>query len=141
LTLYECSFFNVFCISKPLATFEQRTLFIMDTTYQQTLVELLKFRDDRDWQQFHDSKNLALAISIEAAELNELFLWKDKVESEKVNVSKLKEELADILSFAFLLANKHNLDPFEIISEKIKRNADKYPIEKAKGNATKYNEL
>ncbi|WP_290792493.1 nucleotide pyrophosphohydrolase [Flavihumibacter sp. UBA7668] len=113
----------------------------MDTTYQQTLVELLKFRDDRDWQQFHDSKNLALAISIEAAELNELFLWKDKVESEKVNVSKLKEELADILSFAFLLANKHNLDPFEIISEKIKRNADKYPIEKAKGNATKYNEL
>lgn len=113
----------------------------MDTTYQQTLVELLKFRDEREWQQFHDSKNLALAISIEAAELNELFLWKDKVESEKVNISKLKEELADILSFAFLLANKHNLDPFEIISEKIRKNADKYPIEKAKGNATKYNEL
>ena len=113
----------------------------MDTSYKQTLEELLKFRDERDWQQFHDSKNLALAISIEAAELNELFLWKDKAESENVDISKLKEELADILSFAFLLANKHNLDPFEIISEKIRRNAAKYPIDKAKGKATKYNEL
>ena len=113
----------------------------MDTTYKQTLDELLKFRDERDWQQFHDSKNLALAISIEAAELNELFLWKDKAESEKVDISKIKEELADILSFAFLLANKHNLDPFEIITEKIRRNAEKYPVDKAKGTATKYNEL
>lgn len=113
----------------------------MDTTYKQTLEALLKFRDERDWQQFHDSKNLALAISIEAAELNELFLWKDKIESENIDLSKIKEELADILSFAFLLANKHNLDPFEIVAEKIRRNAEKYPVDKAKGKATKYNEL
>lgn len=113
----------------------------MDTTYKQTLDALLKFRDERDWQQFHDSKNLALAISIEAAELNELFLWKDKIESENIDLSKIKEELADILSFAFLLANKHNLDPFEIVAEKIRRNAEKYPVDKAKGKATKYNEL
>jgi NTP pyrophosphatase (non-canonical NTP hydrolase) len=113
----------------------------MDTTYKQTLDELLKFRDERDWQQFHDSKNLALAISIEAAELNELFLWKDKEEAEKVDITKIKEELADILSFAFLLANKHELDPFEIITDKIRRNAEKYPVDKAKGIATKYNEL
>lgn len=113
----------------------------MDTKYKQTLLELLKFRDERDWEQFHDSKNLALALSIEASELNELFLWKDKPESEKVNVDKLKEELADILSFAFLLANKHNLDPFEIVTEKIKKNYEKYPVDKAKGKSDKYTEL
>lgn len=113
----------------------------MEIKYKQTLQELLKFRDDRDWQQFHDSKNLALAISIEASELNELFLWKDKPDSDNVNTEKLKDELADILSFAFLLADKHGLDPFEIISEKIKKNAEKYPVEKAKGKSDKYNEL
>lgn len=113
----------------------------MDQNYKLTLSQLLKFRDERDWQQFHDSKNLALAISIEASELNELFLWKERPESEKVNLEKLKEELADILSFSFLLAEKHGLDPFEIVSEKIRKNAEKYPIEKAKGRSDKYNEL
>ncbi len=113
----------------------------METKYKETLNLLLKFRDDRDWRQFHDSKNLALALSIEASELNELFLWKEKPESEKVNVDKLKEELADILSFAFLLANKHNLDPFEIIAEKIKKNNEKYPVDRAKGKSDKYTEL
>lgn len=113
----------------------------MDTNYKETLLQLLKFRDDRDWQQFHDSKNLALAISIEASELNELFLWKEKPESENVKIEKLKEELADILAFTFLLANKHNLDPFEIIMEKIKKNNEKYPVEKAKGKSDKYTDL
>lgn len=113
----------------------------MDAKYKETISELLKFRDDRDWQQFHDSKNLALALSIEASELNELFLWKDKPESENVNIDKLKEELADVLSFAFLLANKHQLDPFEIVSEKIKKNNEKYPVDKAKGKSDKYTEL
>lgn len=103
--------------------------------------ELVKFRDDRQWEQFHDSKNLAAAISIEAAELNELFLWKDVAASEAVDKEKLKEELADILSFCFLLANKHKLDIKEIVLEKIGKNAQKYPIEKAKGTAKKYNEL
>lgn len=103
--------------------------------------ELVKFRDDRQWEQFHDSKNLAAAISIEAAELNELFLWKDVAASEAVDKEKLKEELADILSFCFLLANKHKLDIKEIVLEKIGKNAQKYPVEKAKGTAKKYNEL
>lgn len=103
--------------------------------------ELIKFRDDRQWEQFHDSKNLAAAISIEAAELNELFLWKDVAASESVDKEKLKEELADILSFCFLLANKHKLNVQEIVLEKIAKNAKKYPIEKAKGTAKKYNEL
>ena len=70
-----------------------------------------------------------------------MFLWKDKSESENVHVDKLKEELADIFSFAFLLANKHDLNPFEIVSEKIKKNDKKYPVEKAKGKSDKYNEL
>jgi NTP pyrophosphatase (non-canonical NTP hydrolase) len=109
--------------------------------YKKVIEELIQFRNERDWEQFHDSKNLALAISIEAAELNELFLWKKDNEVENVNKDKLKEELADVLSFAFLLAEKHNLDIFDIVSEKIKKNALKYPVEKAKGTAKKYNEL
>ena len=109
--------------------------------YKNIVDQLIKFRDDRDWKQFHDSKNLATAISIEAAELNELFLWKTIKESEEVDIEKIKEELADILSFAFLLAEKHKLNPFEIVEEKIKINSIKYPISKAKGTAKKYNEL
>jgi NTP pyrophosphatase (non-canonical NTP hydrolase) len=112
------------------------------TKYDEILQQLLQFRDERDWKQFHDSKNLATAISIEAAELNELFLWKTIKESEEeVDVEKVKEELADVLSFAFLLAEKHGLDPFEIVAEKIKINAEKYPVDKAKGTATKYTDL
>lgn len=108
---------------------------------EQIIEALLKFRNERDWAQFHDSKNLATAIAIEAAELNELFLWKTIKESEEVNKEKLKEELADVFSFAFLLAEKHNLDVKQIILDKIKANGVKYPVDKAKGNAKKYNEL
>jgi NTP pyrophosphatase (non-canonical NTP hydrolase) len=99
---------------------------------------LTKFRDDRDWKQFHNSKDLALAISIEAAELNELFLWKS---NEDIDKDKLKEELADIFSFAFLLAEKHQLDVPSIIKDKIKLNAEKYTVEKSKGSSKKYTEL
>lgn len=109
--------------------------------YKIVIDELLKFRNERDWEQFHDSKNLALAISLEAAELNELFLWKKDSESENVKIEKIKEELADILSYSFLLAEKHNLNVFDIVLDKIKLNAEKYPVEKAKGTAKKYNEL
>lgn len=109
--------------------------------YNKIIKELIQFRNDRDWEQFHDSKNLALAISLEAAELNELFLWKKDDEVENINKDRLKEEIADILSFTFLLAEKHNLDVFDIVSEKIKKNAQKYPVDKAKGTAKKYNEL
>lgn len=99
---------------------------------------LIKFREERNWEQFHNSKDLALAISIEASELNELFLWKT---SEEVNIEKLKEELADVFTFSFLLAHKHGLDIKQIIQDKIRINATKYPIDKAKDSAKKYNEL
>ncbi|WP_136483055.1 nucleotide pyrophosphohydrolase [Cognatitamlana onchidii] len=99
---------------------------------------LIKFRDEREWKQFHNSKDLALAISIEAAELNELFLWKS---NEDVDKEKLKEELADVFSFALLLAEKHDLDVLEIIKNKIKLNGEKYTVAKSKGSAKKYNQL
>lgn len=96
------------------------------------------FRDVRDWSQFHNSKDLALALSVEASELLELFLWKG---NEDADPDRLKEELADIMMYALLLVDKHGLDLFEIIESKIKKNNEKYPVEKAKGNAKKYNEL
>jgi len=109
--------------------------------FQTVISELKKFRDDRQWAQFHDSKNLALAISIEAAELNELFLWKEGPEVEELNKARLQEELADIFSFCFLLADKHQFDVQKIILAKIKVNEEKYPIEKARGTPQKYDQL
>jgi len=100
--------------------------------------KLLQFRDERDWKQFHNPKDLALAINVEAGELLELFLWK---KPEEVKKEKVSEELADIFAFAFLLADKYDFDVKEIVIEKLMKNADKYPIEKSKGNSKKYNEL
>ena len=99
---------------------------------------IVKFTQDRDWDQFHNGKDLALALSIEAAELNEAFLWKNATD---VNVDKVKEELADIVNYAILIADKYDLDIKQIVLDKIRRNAEKYPVEKAYGSAKKYNEL
>ena len=99
---------------------------------------VVQFTKERDWDQFHNGKDLALALSIEAAELNEAFLWKDYKD---VNVEKIKEELADIFNYAILMADKYNLDIKQIVLDKIKRNAEKYPVDKAYGSAKKYNEL
>lgn len=99
---------------------------------------IVKFTQERDWDQFHNGKDLALALSIEAAELNEAFLWKD---AKDVNVEKVKEELADIVNYAILIADKYSLDIRQIVLDKVKRNAEKYPIDKAYGSAKKYNEL
>ena len=105
---------------------------------EEIIQALLKFRNERDWEQFHNPKDLALAINVEAGELLELFLWKSASEA---NVEKIREELADVFAFAFMLAEKYNFDVKDIVLEKIRRNAKKYPIEKAKGSAKKYNEL
>jgi NTP pyrophosphatase (non-canonical NTP hydrolase) len=100
--------------------------------------KLIAFRDARDWEQFHNPKDLALAISVEAGELLELYLWK---KPEEANKERVKEELADILSFALLLAEKYDFDIKQIVLEKIAANDLKYPVEKAKGTAKKYTEL
>ncbi len=108
------------------------------TDIEEIVKELIKFRDDRDWEQFHNSKDLALALSIESAELLELYLWK---KADEANSNRVKEELADIFSFAFLLAEKYGFNVKDIILDKIKSNGEKYPIDKAKGSHKKYNEL
>ena len=108
---------------------------------EELMKALVSFRDARDWKQFHDTKNLAVALSIEAAELNELFLWKDSAASEAVDKEKLKEELADVFAYALLLAEKHELDVKQLVLDKIAKNNEKYPVEKAKGSAQKYTEL
>lgn len=99
---------------------------------------IVEFTQERDWDQFHNGKDLALALSIEAAELNEAFLWK---EAKDVNVEKVKEELADIFNYAILIADKYDLDIKQIVMDKLRRNAEKYPVDKAYGSAKKYNEL
>lgn len=105
---------------------------------EEIIKELVNFRNDRDWAQFHNPKDLALAINVEAGELLEQFLWKS---DEEANKEKVKEELADVFAFAFLLADKYGFDVKEIVLEKIKKNGEKYPVEKSKGTAKKYNEL
>ena len=99
---------------------------------------LLKFRNEREWEQFHNPKDLALAISVEAGELLELFLWKEAADANK---EKVKEELADIFAYAFLLAEKYDFNIKDIVLEKIRKNGEKYPVDKAKGTAKKYTEL
>ncbi|MBK7490587.1 MAG: nucleotide pyrophosphohydrolase [Nitrosomonas sp.] len=105
----------------------------------QQLTEILrKFRDERDWAQFHNAKDLAMALNIEAAELLEAFLWKAP---EQADIDSVKEELADVIAFALLLADKYELDVKQIVLEKMAKNALKYPVEKSKGSAKKYTEL
>jgi len=99
---------------------------------------ILKFRDERDWEQFHNPKDLAVALNVEAGELLEHFLWKD---ADEADPEKVREELADVLNYSFLIAEKYGLDIKEIMLEKIKSNAQKYPSDKAKGTAKKYSDL
>ena len=100
--------------------------------------KLVAFRDERDWGQFHNPKDLAAALSIEASELLECWLWKKPEDAE---MTKVREELADVFAYAFLLADRCGLDVKEIVLDKIAKNATKYPIESSKGNSKKYNQL
>ncbi len=97
-----------------------------------------RFTEERDWDQFHNPKDLAIAISLEASELLEAFLWK---KPEEAKIEKIKEELADVINYSLLLASKYDLDVYQIVMDKLRRNSEKYPVEKAKGSAKKYNEL
>ena len=104
----------------------------------QLIRQIVEFRDRRNWAQFHNPKDLALGLSIEAAELNELFLWK---KSEEADPARVREELADILIFALMLLEKYGLDFEEIVQEKLAANAEKYPADKARNSAAKYTDL
>lgn len=95
--------------------------------------KIIQFRDERDWKQFHSPENLAKSISIEAAELLECFQWSSKYEKEEAS-----EELADVLIYCVLMGESLGVDLTEIIEKKLKKNGEKYPVSKAKGNSKKY---
>ena len=108
---------------------------------QETIDMVLKFRDDRNWRQFHNPKDLAISVSLEASELLEIFQWSgDDLVCENKR-EKIKEELADVLNYCILMADACGLDLDEIIQAKVKRNSEKYPVELAFGNKAKYTEL
>ena len=108
---------------------------------QDTINEVLKFRDDRNWKQFHNPKDLAISINLEASELLEIFQWSAEDVTCSDKVDRIKEELADVVNYCILMADACEFDLDEIIREKIKRNSVKYPVEKAFGSKEKYTEL
>lgn len=112
----------------------------MDET-KNILKEINQFRDERNWRQFHNEKDLSLSISLEAAELLELFQWKSSEEVVNNNRERLAEELADVLIYSYMLADNLDFDINEIISKKLVKNVEKYPLEKSKDNNAKYNDL
>ena len=105
-----------------------------------------KFRDERDWMQFHNPKDMAAALSIESSELQELFLWKNQKEideyiKDKKNIEEIGDELADVFSFAIEFADNLGIDIEKSIENKLRKNSEKYPISKSKGKSTKYTKL
>lgn len=118
---------------------------IMTDSISSLSKKVINFRDERDWKQFHTPKDLAISISIEAAELLECFQWKnDKAVSDYLSSEKsldVNEEMADVLIYLIGLADVLGIDLIKAANDKLNRNASKYPAEKAKGNAKKYTEL
>lgn len=108
---------------------------------KELLKEINQFRDKRNWRQFHNEKDLSLSISLEAAELLELFQWKSSEEVVDTKQERLAEELADVLIYSYMLADNLDFDINEIIRKKLVKNAEKYPLDKSKDNNTKYKDL
>lgn len=114
-------------------------------TFEQIKEKLRQFRDERDWDQYHSPKNLSMAISVEASELMEHFLWDDEEDikkklKDKEKFKEVKHELADILNYAFMMADELDVDVTEIMDKKLEKNKEKYPAEKVRGSAKKYSE-
>ncbi|MCX6751748.1 MAG: nucleotide pyrophosphohydrolase [Candidatus Nomurabacteria bacterium] len=106
--------------------------------------KILAFRDARNWKQFHNAKDLAISLSLEAAEVLEHFQWKSKEEVEeyiKTHKEHIGEELADVFYWILLMSHDLKIDILDALDKKIKKNAKKYPVKKAKGKHTKYNKL
>lgn len=119
---------------------------MINKNFQSILTKIRSFRDERDWKQFHNPKDMALAISIEASELLELFLWKNKQEVEdfvknKKNLEEISDEIADILNFTFELSDNLRIDIEKAVLNKIQKSSQKYPVHKSKGKAVKYTKL
>lgn len=111
---------------------------------KEIIEKIKKFRDERDWMQFHDPKNMSISIIIEAAELLEHFQWKTKEEVKKYveeNKEEIQDEIADIALYLFELADNLDINLLNAMEKKLEKNKKKYPVEKAKGNAKKYTDL
>ncbi len=108
---------------------------------QDTINKILRFRDDRNWKQFHNPKDLAISISLESAELLEIFQWSAEDVNCTEKMDKIREELADVINYCVLMADACGLDLDEIVQAKIKKNNKKYPVELAKGSKEKYDQL
>lgn len=108
---------------------------------KETVDDCMAFVEERNWKQFHNPKDLALSLSLEASELLELFQWKTSEEAVEKNREKMKDELADVIVYALDFADVLGFDLNEIITEKMKKNREKYPVEKARNSSKKYDEL
>lgn len=107
----------------------------------ETIKQVLQFRDERNWKQFHNPKDLAISISLEASELLEIFQWSAEDVNCTDKIDRISEELADVVNYCILMADACGLDLDMILQEKIKLNNKKYPVEKAYGSKEKYNRL
>lgn len=103
---------------------------------EELINKIIEFNEERDWDQFHSPENLAKSISIEAGELLECFQWNNEFD-----INEVKEELADVINYCLLLADKLKLNPEQIVLDKMEKTAKKYPVAKAKGKSTKYSKL
>ena len=110
----------------------------MNSEISEIIEMIKKFRDERDWEKFHDAKNLAICLNTEASELLEIYLWKNNGEED---VEKVERELVDVFYSAFLLLDKYQFNLKDIINNKLKENEIKYPVRSAKGSNKKYDEL
>jgi len=108
---------------------------------QEIIDKIIKFRDDRNWSQYHTPKNLAISLSLEANELLELFQWVDSNKAVENSKADIKDELADIIIYSILMADRMDLDIEEIVAKKLKKNNLKYPVNKSYGSNAKYTEL
>ncbi|WP_374978384.1 nucleotide pyrophosphohydrolase [Neobacillus driksii] len=108
---------------------------------KELISKIIEFRNERDWKQFHNSKDLAISLSLEASELLENFQWRTSEEAVKENIENIKDELADVLIYSLLLVNDLELDIDDIVNRKIDKNKRKYPVNKAYGVKTKYTDL
>jgi len=110
-------------------------------TFQEIEQKAIEFRNDRNWEQFHQIKDLLLGLNIEVSELQELFLWKSKEQQSEIKIERINEEVADIAIYLIYICKHYNIDLIKAINEKIDKNAIKYPIEKSRNSNKKYNEL
>ena len=134
----------VLILSAPylIASTDRKKKTIMSKiTFEEAAAKAIEFRNERDWKQFHNPKDLAISVSLEASELLELFQWSGADLEAARKKPEMTEELADVMIYCIYMANALNIDIPEAIQNKLDKNAAKYPVEKAKGKSKKYTEL